>query len=309
MEANPDFPNGVVDDIAFVYVLAFLVVMFGAAAALAVRFLRWLWRGTRWAEVPPPPLPRPLLLLDQVPEYSVLAFVWLFLLPFKAPFWAVRWLRRRMRKGRRVLERFDWPKIYRDGERYTVIADYGPPANEGRARLNALAGAGVIAAMRLATRPDWRLPEVGAGVILWPAFFAAIAVYVLSHFPRRTLRLTIGPEGISWRNGGLRPCRVGPEDMAGAVAEVLERHSRAADEQDTDALRRKPSYPVYRIASEVVMHSGFGLRDTQRIAEIRKDRNGQKAKQLQTGVRAALMEFEGAAGRQEAEAEARRPLD
>ena len=242
-------------------------------------------------------------------EWLLWRYFKLLFLPFWFPFWAVGWLRRRAKKGSRVLEQFDWPKIYRDGERYTVIADYSPPPKPGRALLNALAGAAVVAVIRLATRPDWRLPDVGAGVILWPAFFSAIAVYVLSHFPRRTLRLTIGPDGISWRNGGLRPCRVGPEDMAGAVAEVLERHSRAADEQDTDALRRKPSYPVYRIASEVVMHSGFGLRDTQQIAEIRKDRNGLKAKKLQTGVRAALMEFEGAAARQEAKAEAARPLD
>ena len=272
---------------------AILIAVALVPLSFVVRFLRWFWRSTRFAKVPAPPLSRPFALLDRVPELALLGMLWFWWLPFAAIGWGWRWMWKRAKPGDRVLERFDWPKIYRDGERYTVVADYSPPPSEGRARLNALAGAAVIAVIRLATRPDWRLPEVGAGVILWPAFFAAIVVYVLSHFPRRQLRMTIGQDGIGWRNGGWRRCHVLPEDMGELAVEVPRAHSKAADEEDTDRLRRKPSRPVYRIASEVLMHSGYGLRDTQQIAEIRKDRNGLKAKRLQTGVDAALKELAG----------------
>ena len=219
-------------------------------------------------------------------KYLLLIFL-PFWLPFKLLGWGWRWLN----PGRRVLEQLQWPKIYRKGETYLVVANYSPPPKEGQAKLLGLLGAGVMIAYRLQTRPDWQLPYVGVGVILWPALCAGIFVYILARFQRRELRLTVGRDGIRWRNAAWRRCRVPPEDMEGATLEVLERHSRAADEQDTDQLRRKPSYPVYRIASEVVMHSGFGLRDTQQVAEIAKDRNGLKAKRLQTGVMAALIAF------------------
>ena len=206
--------------------------------------------------------------------------------------WPVKFLWRQMNPGERVLPRFDWPKIYSDGEHYTVVANYGLPQKSTRAANFAFLGAACMTAYGFATVPYALLNQgQNLGLVFRPVMWTAIVVYVLLRFRRRTLRMRIGPDGIRWRIGWTGRGFVPPEDMTELAAEVLNVHSKAADEQDDENRRGKKTERIYRIASEVVMHSGFGLRNTQHIAEIHKDRNGLKAKLLQTGIRAAFESF------------------